>query len=131
MQRSPEPALSPHDVVRAGLCIGCGSCASGNPDAAMRWDAHGFLKPGGPADWLNTRTGDLARRCPFSPTALDKDAIAQERFPEARNGDGKAQAELMASYGVRVYSEAERASLVHYTVPKSPRNRSTKAARKK
>ena len=57
--------------------------------------------------------------------------LRRKLLKRARNGDGKAQAELMASYGVRVYSEAERASLVHYTVPKSPRNRSTKAARKK
>jgi coenzyme F420-reducing hydrogenase beta subunit len=105
MQRSPEPALSPREVVRAGLCIGCGSCASGNPDAAMRWDAHGFLKPGGPAGWLNTRTGDLARRCPFSPTALDEDAIAQERFPEARNRDGKVGRFIAAWVGHVAESE--------------------------
>jgi hypothetical protein len=64
-------------------------------------------------------------------TQEEEEELRRKLLKKARNGDGKAQAELMASYGVRVYSEAERASLVHYTTPKSPRNRSTKAARKK
>jgi hypothetical protein len=64
-------------------------------------------------------------------TQEEEEELRRKLLKRARNGDGKAQAELMTSYGVRVYSEAERASLVHYTVPKSPRTRSTKAARKK
>src|SRR5688500_6056841 len=64
-------------------------------------------------------------------TQEEEEELRRKLLKRARNGDGKAQAELMASYGVRVYSEAERASLVHYTVPKSPRSRSTKVSRKK
>ena len=89
MQRSPDPALSPREVVRSGLCIGCGSCASGNPGADMLWDKHGFLKPAGPEEWLRTPTAQVARNCPFSPLAADEDAIALERFPNARQGNAK------------------------------------------
>lgn len=64
-------------------------------------------------------------------TQEEEEELRRKLLKRARNGDGKAQAELMASYGVRVYSEAERASLVHYTAPKAPRRRSAKPARKK
>ena len=64
-------------------------------------------------------------------TQEEEEDLRRKLLKRARNGDGKAQAELMASYGVRVYSEAERASLIHYTAPKTPRRRSAKAARKK
>jgi coenzyme F420-reducing hydrogenase beta subunit len=74
-------ALSPGEVVRSGLCIGCGSCASGEPRATMRWDAHGFLKPEGPANWYEAPSEAFAATCPFSPTAADEDVIAGERFP--------------------------------------------------
>lgn len=87
MQHSPEPRLSPRQVVRAGLCIGCGSCASSHPEAGMRWDPHGFLKPTGPKEWLDTPRADLARRCPFSASAANEDEIAAERFRDARNGN--------------------------------------------
>ena len=64
-------------------------------------------------------------------TQEEEEELRRKLLKKARNGDGKAQAELMASYGVRVYSEAERASLVHYTAPKPARGRSTKTPRKK
>jgi len=66
-------------------------------------------------------------------TQEEEEDLRRKLLKRARNGDGKAQAELMASYGVRVYSEAERASLIHYTAPKAPRRRSAsaKASRKK
>jgi hypothetical protein len=57
MGPSPEPAMklvSPRDVIRSGLCIGCGACAKGA--AEMRWDRHGFLKPSGPRAWRNRPT---------------------------------------------------------------------------
>ena len=76
-------ALSPRDVVRSGMCIGCGSCASAEPRAAMRWDAHGFLKPEGPADWFARPSETFARTCPFSPSSADEDVIAAERFSAA------------------------------------------------
>lgn len=43
MRRLPETALSPRAVIRAGLCVGCGSCASAEPKASMTWDRRGFL----------------------------------------------------------------------------------------
>ena len=49
----------------------------------MQWDRHGFLKPAGPADWLETPSESFSRQCPFSPAAEDEDAIAAERFPAA------------------------------------------------
>jgi len=93
MQHSPEPRaealplVSPRDIVRSGLCIGCGSCASAEPRAEMRWDGYGQLKPAGPADWYNTPSEAFSRTCPFSPAAADEDAIAIGRYPEAPQDD--------------------------------------------
>ena len=80
--RSPE-ALSPKAMVDAGLCIGCGSCASTDDRADTRWNRYRLLEPAGPTDWFDRPTADLAQRCPFSPSAADEDAIAADRF-----GDG-------------------------------------------
>lgn len=49
----------------------------------MRWDAQGFLKPEGPADWYERPTEAFAQTCPFSPGAANEDVIAAERFPVA------------------------------------------------
>jgi coenzyme F420-reducing hydrogenase beta subunit len=97
MPRSPEPvpAISPRDMVRSGLCIGCGGCASAEPRAAMRWDSFGQLKPVGPKAWYRHRSSELAQRCPFSPAAADEDAIAAERFraaPHAHEAIGRFRA---------------------------------------
>ena len=73
--------VSPHDIVRSGLCIGCGSCVANQPDAAMRWDSFGQLKPQGPADWYRTPTAQFTATCPFSPGAVDEDVIAEAAFP--------------------------------------------------
>jgi coenzyme F420-reducing hydrogenase beta subunit len=96
MQRFPDPRaggaarlVSPGEIVRSGLCIGCGSCAANRPDAAMRWDRDGFLKPEGPPEWYETPSEDFSRQCPFSPAASDEDAIAAERFAAAANADGR------------------------------------------
>lgn len=89
MQPSPESRLSPREVMRAGLCVGCGSCASTQSDAAMRWDNHGFLKPDGRPEWLRKRSRDLAARCPFSPAAPSEDAIATARFGPTPQIDDK------------------------------------------
>ena len=82
MPPSPE-AVSPRDIVRSGLCIGCGACAAEQPGAAMAWDAHGFLKPQGPEAWYAGRSETFSARCPFSPAAANEDAIAADRFPAA------------------------------------------------
>ena len=82
---SPADTLvSPREMVRSGLCIGCGSCAVGNAAASMQWDRHGFLKPRGPDDWFATPSETFTRQCPFAPAAADEDAIALERFADAR-----------------------------------------------
>lgn len=88
--RSAEPRLSPHEVVRSGLCIGCGGCAAqAGAEAQMRFDVYGQRKPDGPKTWLRTPQPALARTCPFSPWAANEDEIALERFPSAPVQDGR------------------------------------------
>lgn len=76
-------AIAPRDVVRSGLCIGCGGCAADAARARMAMDDHGLWKPEGPRDWYARPSAQLAARCPFSPAAVDEDAIAAARFPAA------------------------------------------------
>ena len=75
--------LSPKNMVRSGLCIGCGSCVAQTniPGAKMHFDAHGELKPHGPMGWYDRATENLARICPFSPVAKNEDEISNELFP--------------------------------------------------
>lgn len=75
-----EP-IAPRDVVRSGLCIGCGGCAADAPAARMAMDRDGLWKPGGPDDWYARPDPSFTARCPFSPTAANEDVIARERFP--------------------------------------------------
>ncbi|WP_245858189.1 Coenzyme F420 hydrogenase/dehydrogenase, beta subunit C-terminal domain [Sphingomonas guangdongensis] len=77
-------ALSPRDVTRSGLCIGCGSCAA-RPDGRMEWDSYGQRKPAGARQ--SERTEAFAQTCPFSPHASDESAIADARFPAAPHAD--------------------------------------------
>lgn len=79
--------LSPGSVVRSGLCIGCGGCASRQNDARMGWDGDGHLKPHGQAEWLRLGEPAFARICPSSPAAANEDAIAQELYPHAEVTD--------------------------------------------
>src|SRR5690242_379879 len=81
--------VAPAEIVRSGLCIGCGSCVAGSAAGRMQWDAHGFLTPQGPAEWLERPSDTFSRQCPFSPAAADEDQIAAERFPAAPNADGR------------------------------------------
>jgi coenzyme F420-reducing hydrogenase beta subunit len=90
MKRFPDPRLegaerlySPAEIVRSGLCIGCGSCAAANPSAGMQWDKDGFLKPHGSREWYEAPSEFISASCPFSPGAANEDAIAAERFPSA------------------------------------------------
>lgn len=64
-------------MARAGLCVGCGSCAQ-----RMRWDKDGFLKP-----VVATPATTFAQQCPFSPAAPNEDEIALSRFPAAGAAD--------------------------------------------
>nr|WP_085939135.1 Coenzyme F420 hydrogenase/dehydrogenase, beta subunit C-terminal domain [Sinorhizobium sojae] len=65
---------------RSGLCIGCGACVaqSGKGTARMRFDRFGQLEP------IVSGEGDggsaFAQICPFSPSSINEDAIAAERF---------------------------------------------------
>jgi len=70
-------------MVESGLCIGCGACGA----AEMRWDRDGFLKPAGPAEWYDGPSEALSGSCPFSPAAVNEDAIAEERFSRASQSD--------------------------------------------
>jgi coenzyme F420-reducing hydrogenase beta subunit len=94
MQPFPDPRsggaerlVSPRDIVRSGLCIGCGSCAANQPDARMVWDRDGFHKPEGPASWYEAPSEAFTRQCPFSRAATDEDAIALDRFAQAPEAD--------------------------------------------
>lgn len=84
-------APSPRDMVRSGLCIGCGSCvaqaAMRGAAASMAFDRHGLLRPKGRSGWSGDGSARFARTCPFSPAAADEDRLAAELFPQARRHD--------------------------------------------
>jgi len=84
----PELLPSPAEVIRSGLCIGCGSCTTLEWSATMDWDENGELKPVGNPRWLEDRDESFAALCPFSPLAANEDAIAAKRFAWARETDG-------------------------------------------
>jgi coenzyme F420-reducing hydrogenase beta subunit len=97
-RRKPSPA--PSEIVRSGLCIGCGSCVAqtrnavrprlpGNDAEAprMRLDRHGELKPEGSEAWLRQGTEAFSRICPFSPVARNETELAAGLFPEAVHDD--------------------------------------------
>jgi len=85
---NPKP-LSPNEVARAGLCIGCGGCVAqaGRGDAGMALNDYGELKPCGPRAWTHARQTLLAATCPFSPDARSEDELAARHFPLARTAD--------------------------------------------
>ena len=89
----------PGDMVRAGLCIGCGACVaqSAVAGARMRMDEDGLLHPDGPDGWDIGTAERFARICPFSPEAVDEDRIAAECFPQADKHD-LATGRYMAAY---------------------------------
>ncbi len=78
------PLFSPRDIVRSGLCIGCGSCVAQNDDANARIDfnRYGHFEPSGDASWMNQKSDSFSRTCPFSPSALNEDQLAAELFPD-------------------------------------------------
>jgi len=81
--------LSPENIVRSGLCIGCGSCvAQANlPDTHMNFDAYGQLKPQGPPAWYHGSSESFTRTCPFSPDAKNEDELAAALYPAAEQHD--------------------------------------------
>ena len=74
------------DVVRSGLCIGCGSCAASD-GTTMLWDRDGFLKP--EASRSSQPPEQFSAQCPFSPAAPNEDSIAAERFRGSPNDDAR------------------------------------------
>ena len=81
-------ALSPHDIVRSGLCIGCGACVSQSGGAArMAFDKFGQLKPSSAGDWYRASNPLVNKTCPFSPDALNEDQLAERLFSSAPISD--------------------------------------------
>ena len=78
-------AVGPREIVRAGLCIGCGACAGlARPgQAEMAFDRHGLLRPRGDPEWMAEGPAGFGAICPFSPAAADEDEIATAEFPTA------------------------------------------------
>lgn len=77
---SASASLSPGQMAKSGLCIGCGTCmAQSSGSAAMRLDRYGQLKPA-----AAHRPDGFAELCPFSPHARSEDQIAEARFGSAR-----------------------------------------------
>jgi hypothetical protein len=56
----------------------------------------------------------------------EEDLLRQSLFRKARKGDEKATQELQEVYGVRLWSEKERATLV-YNTPKRGKRKARKA----
>lgn len=76
---------SPRAVMRAGLCVGCGSCVARADTHAvsMHMDRYGERKPVGAAHWLRRANPAFARTCPSGDRAANEDALAQRRFGTA------------------------------------------------
>lgn len=74
--------ITPLNVERSGLCIGCGSCAAMG-GYGMVWDRFGKRKPSG--EGLDRPPKDFESFCPFSPEARDETRIARDLFPAARS----------------------------------------------
>jgi len=92
--------IGPREVVRSGLCIGCGTCVAQatTPAVDMQFDDHGQLRPHGPAGW-NNDPALFARTCPFSPSAADEDTLAAELFPQVSRQDRSVGRVLQAYVG--------------------------------
>lgn len=95
--------IGPREIVRSGLCIGCGSCVAqaSAPSVDMQFDHHGQLRPHGPAGW-NDDAALFARTCPFSPSAVDEDTLAAELFPQDSPQDRQVGRVLQAYVGYAV-----------------------------
>ena len=105
--------LSPGEVIAAGWCIGCGSCAGsglvpGHETASMELDGHGLLRPEAPVIFLRRRTEEFARTCPFSRHAADEDELAEAEFPDAHHHP--ATGRYLAAFVGHVAEEEFRAS---------------------
>ena len=86
LNQNRSELYSPQDIVKSGLCIGCGSCAAQaqleGTNARMEFDRYGLYKPEGPAGWLKKPSAHFSNTCPFSPNALKEDELSIQRFPK-------------------------------------------------
>ncbi len=84
-----DAALSPGQMRRSGLCIGCGACVAQADEsiAAMRFDGYGQLKPVWSRHGEGHNPQQFGQICPFSPHSRNEDEIAAARFPSARHSD--------------------------------------------
>lgn len=77
--------FSPNDIVRSGLCIGCGSCVAQSrldgSDTKMQFDTYGLYKPHGPSQWYQKPSETFSKTCPFSPVAEKEDELSVLNFP--------------------------------------------------
>src|SRR4051812_48474230 len=80
---------SPKEIVRSGLCIGCGSCVAQAPEttAHMQFDAFGQFKPTGTPAWYQKGSEAFTRTCPFSPKAKNEDQLADQLFQNPMQQD--------------------------------------------
>ncbi|OLY92635.1 Coenzyme F420-reducing hydrogenase, beta subunit [Cnuella takakiae] len=85
-----KETLAPKDIIKSGLCIGCGSCVAQNKalEARMEFDPYGQLKPKGSRQFLQTPSSQFTLTCPFSPAAKNENELAAERYPAAPHTDG-------------------------------------------
>lgn len=77
--------VSPRDIVRSGMCIGCGVCVA-NADHAglhMQFDAFGNLYPKGESQWFHKPSRSFSAVCPFSPSAENEDQLSGRLYGEA------------------------------------------------
>ncbi|MEO6546843.1 MAG: Coenzyme F420 hydrogenase/dehydrogenase, beta subunit C-terminal domain [Ferruginibacter sp.] len=82
-----DKLLSPDDIVRSGLCIGCGSCVgrSGQDGIKMQFDIFGQLKPSSSTGWYTQPSESFTRTCPFSPAAKNEDQLSVALFPQGQH----------------------------------------------
>jgi coenzyme F420-reducing hydrogenase beta subunit len=106
--------LAPADVIRSGLCIGCGSCVArahrsrGDTSPSMVFDRYGQLVPAASKSWLQRPSPEFASTCPFSPFAADEDELAAGLFPATRNHTSAGSFE--AAYVGHVVEDGFRAA---------------------
>lgn len=77
-------AISPQEMVNAGLCIGCGSCVAQSTEVptSMQFNKFGELNPTGPSAWYKDKSEQLGRTCPFSRYAKNENDFAVELYPQ-------------------------------------------------
>jgi coenzyme F420-reducing hydrogenase beta subunit len=88
-QPQPLRLVSVRDVVRSGLCIGCGSCVAqaGDSGPHMEMNLYGQLKPSGSPIWFRQPAERFTHTCPFSPAATNETQLAAALFPDAEHRD--------------------------------------------